>query len=91
MNGGLLSALFVGQREIVAEGAVDEFGAGVGIEQHDADVDLIECRRQPHRGGVVFLLGCKRLDPFLSQQTGDDGGAGRGAASIISRTRSAMS
>ena len=23
----------------MAEGAVDEFGAGVGIEQHDADVD----------------------------------------------------
>ena len=45
----LAVGLLVGQREIIAEGAVDEFGAGVGIEQHDADVDLVERRRQPRR------------------------------------------
>ena len=54
MKGGLLSALLVGQREIIAEGAVDEFGAGVGIEQHDADVDLVERGRQPVGGGVML-------------------------------------
>ena len=47
-------------------------------EQHDADVDLVERRRQPLGGGVVLLLPGERVDPFLPQQAGDDGGAGRG-------------
>ena len=45
----LAVGLLVGQRKIIAEGAVDEFGAGIGIEQHDADVDLVERGRQPRR------------------------------------------
>ena len=49
-----------------------------GIEQHDADVDLVERRRQPRRGGMMLLLPGERVDPFLPQQAGDDGGAGRG-------------
>ena len=71
MKGGLRVRLFVGQRKIVAEGAVDEFGAGVGIQQHDADVDLIERRPQPLRGGMVPALRGKGVDPFPAQQAGD--------------------
>ena len=77
-EGRLGVGLLVGQRKIVAEGAVDEFRAGVGIEQHDADIDLVERRRQPHRGGMMLLLPGEGVDPFLPQHSGDHGGADRG-------------
>ena len=53
-------------------------GAGVGIEQHDADVDLIQRGRQPRRGGVLPALLCERIHQFLPQQAGDGGRADRG-------------
>ena len=77
-EGRLAVGLLVGQREIIAEGAVDEFGARIGIEQHDADVDLIECGRQAVGGGMMLLLPCERIDPFLPQQAGDERGAAGG-------------
>ena len=67
-EGRLAVGLFVGQRKIVAERAVDEFGAGVGVEQHDADVDLIERRRQPLRGGMMPALPRERIHHSLPQQ-----------------------
>ena len=47
-------------------------------EQHDADVDLVERRPQPLRGGMVPALRGEGVDPFPAQQAGDHGGAGRG-------------
>jgi hypothetical protein len=70
--------LDVGKLEIIAEGAVDELGAGVGIEQHDADFDLIERRRQTLRGGVMHTLPVEGLDQPFPQYPGDAGGADRG-------------
>ena len=64
-EGRLAVGLLVGQLEIIAEGAVDEFGAGIGIEQHDADIDLIERGRQAICGGMMLLLPRERIDPFL--------------------------
>ena len=78
MNGGLEFGLLVRQQEIVSEGAVDEFREGIGIEQHDADVDLIERRRQPLRGGMMPALPGKRIYHPFPQQAGDPGGADRG-------------
>jgi hypothetical protein len=93
MKGGLASAW---QREVVAKGAVDEFGAGIRIKQHDADVDLVECGRKPRRGRVLGLLGSKGVDPFLPQHAGNDGSAAgrqceqdhpRDVVSIVARRR----
>ena len=72
----------------MAEGAVDEFGAGVGIQQHDADVDLIERGRQPLRGGMMLLLPGESVDPFLSQETGDEAVPAAVTASSSMRARS---
>ena len=77
-EGRLAVGLLVGQLEVIAEGAVDEFGAGIGIEQHDADIDLIERGRQPVGGGVMLLLPRERVDPFLPEQPGDECGADGG-------------
>ena len=66
-EGRLAVGLFVGQRKIVAEGAVDEFGAGFGVEQHDADIDLVERGRQPRRGGVCSAFERERVEqPFAA-------------------------
>ena len=72
----LAVGLLVRQREIIAKGAIDEFGAGVGVEQHDADVDLIERRRQTLRGGVMPAFPREGIHPSFPQQPGDGGGAG---------------
>ena len=78
MKGGLASAFCVGQRKIVAEGAVDEFGAGIGVKQHDADVELVERVRQPRGGGVVLALQREGIHQSLPQQPGDGSRSARG-------------
>ena len=56
-EGRLAVGLLVGKRKVIAEGAVDEFRGGVGIEQHDADVvDLIQRRRRAFRGRMMLTL-----------------------------------
>ena len=77
-EGRLAVGLLVGKRKIIAEGTVDEFRAGVGIEQHDADVDLVERRRKTLGGGVMPALPRERIHHSFPQQAGDAGGAGRG-------------
>ena len=47
------------------EGAVDEFRAGLGVEQNDAEVDPVERGRQALGGGVVHALRERRL-PSIS-------------------------
>ena len=78
MNGGLLSAFVVRQREVIPEGAVDEFGPGIGVEQTIADVDLVEGGGQPCRGRVPLALPSERVHHPPPQQPGDHGGAAGG-------------
>jgi hypothetical protein len=52
--------------------------ARIGIKQHDADVDLIERGRQAVGGGMMLLVPCERIDPFLPQEAGDNSGAAGG-------------
>lgn len=62
----------------MTKGAIDEFGAGVGIQKHDADVDMIERRRQPLGSGMMSALAGQCIgQPFL-QKAGDGGRACRG-------------
>ena len=72
----LAVGLGIRQREVFAEGAVDEFGAGVLVEQDHADVDLVQCGGEPCRSGVALALMFDGIQHFLPQHAGDHRRAG---------------
>jgi hypothetical protein len=69
----LAVGFLVRQRKIMAERAIDELCAGVGIQQHDADVDLIERGGEPLGRRMMPALPGERIHHSFSHQSGDGG------------------